>query len=80
MAGLDGRVVTWGQGERIAHTKTLASIGITLVTKTQIEKRGYTLKRGQKPVVNAYFGAPIQAYAELYVLEIQCSKLEKVKQ
>jgi hypothetical protein len=29
LAGLEGQISTWGEGERIAHTRTLQSIGIT---------------------------------------------------
>lgn len=74
LKGLDGHPFTWGNGQRLAWTPLLKEAGVTLVTKTQIEKRGMKLKRGAKPVGCAYFGAPIQRYADLYVLEVQCVK------
>ena len=39
-----------------------------------VQKLGYQLKRGAKPVGTAYFGSPIQKWADLYVLEVQCQK------
>lgn len=74
LKGLDGQPFTWGNGQRMAWTPILREAGVNLVTKTQIEKRGLRLKRGAKPVGWAYFGAPIQRYADLYVLEVQCVK------
>jgi hypothetical protein len=50
-------------------------LGITLVTATGAKKRGYRLKAGAKPVGEAYYGASLQIYADLYVLECQCVPL-----
>ena len=72
--GLDGQPFSWGDGQRQAWVPILKAAGVTLITKTQIEKHGYRLKRGAKPVGSAYFGAPIKRYADLYVLEVQCVK------
>jgi hypothetical protein len=72
LQGLDGSPFHWGQGERWAYTPMLKKIGITLVTRTQIDKRGYRLKRSQNPVGTTYFGTPIDKEADVFVLEIQC--------
>lgn len=72
--GLDGLPFTWGNGQRMAWVPMLKEAGVTLITKTQIEKCGYRLKRSAKPVGCAYFGAPIKAHIDLYVLEVQCTK------
>lgn len=74
LLGIEGNRFSWGQGQRRAWVPILAKIGIILVTKTQINKRGYRLKRNQKPVGTVYFGAPIQCNAEVFILEIQCVK------
>lgn len=74
--GLEGHPFEWGDGQRKSWTPKLEKCGITLVTKTQIAKRGYRVKKGKKPVGSAYFGTPIKRYAELYVLEEQCAKIE----
>jgi hypothetical protein len=73
--GLEGKPFHWGQGERWALTPMLTKIGITIVTRTQIDKCGYRLKRSQKPVGTTYFGTPINKNADIYVLEIQCIKI-----
>jgi hypothetical protein len=63
--GLNGKGFRWGDGERSAW-QPLAEhrLGVTLVTATGARKRGYRLKAGAKPVGEAYFGAPLQIYAE----------------
>jgi hypothetical protein len=73
--GLEGKPFHWGQGERWALTPMLTKIGITIVTRTQIDKYGYRLKRSQNPVGTTYFGSPINKNADIYVLEIQCVKI-----
>lgn len=78
LAGLEGNRFAWGNGQRLAWVPLLREAGITLVTKTQIEKRDLVLKRNAKPVGSAYFGAPIKRYADLYVLEVQTTKPKAV--
>lgn len=74
--GLNGKGFRWGDGERSAYVPIAERrLGITLVTATGARKRGYRLKAGAKPVGEAYFGAPLQLYADLYVLECQCVPL-----
>ncbi|MBD2451158.1 hypothetical protein H6G76_29315 [Nostoc sp. FACHB-152] len=75
--GLNGKPFSWGDGQRTAWVPLLQEIGITLITKTQIQKRGLVLKRGAKPVGKAYFGSPIKRYADLYVMEVQCTEPKK---
>lgn len=70
--GLHGRPFNWGAGEREAYTKIAAAVGITLVTKTAAARRGYSLKRGARPVGCGYWGAPLKKHADLYILECQC--------
>jgi hypothetical protein len=73
--GLSGkRKFHWGDGERQAYTKKALAMGVTLVTRNQIRKRNYELKRGQEPVGTAYFGAPIQKATDLFILECQCKR------
>jgi hypothetical protein len=69
--GLNGEPFSWGGGEFQAYRLKAEAMGITLVTKTAIEKRGRRLKRGVKPVGEGYFYAPISRRAKLYVLECQ---------
>lgn len=78
-AGLQGEPFVWNGVEGDMYTRYAAQLGCTLVTLTQIKKRGYRLKRDAKPVGSRYFGAPIQKQADLYVLECQAVK-KAVKQ
>jgi hypothetical protein len=74
--GLGGKPFRWGDSERSAWQALVEHrLGITLVTATGAKKRGYRLKAGVKPVGEAYYGAPLQIYADLYVLECQCVPL-----
>ena len=61
----------WGDEERRRTCELLTAAGVHLVTPTGIEKAAHRLKRGARPVVRAYFGAPLQRYADLFVLGIQ---------
>lgn len=70
--GLEGNRFTWGSGQREHWVPLLERVGMTLRTKTQITKMGYRLKRGAQPVGRAYYDAPLQRYAELYLIEYQC--------
>jgi hypothetical protein len=76
--GLAGkRQFHWGDGERQAYTVKAAALGATLVSRNQIKKQGYELKRNAKPVGTAYFGAPIQRATDLFILESQCKRREE---
>lgn len=74
--GLDGDQFSWSSGEFEAYKKKAQAMGITLVTKTWLSRNGYRLKRGVKPIGNAYFLAPISKFCDLYVLECQAVKDE----
>jgi hypothetical protein len=80
LSGLEGKPFAWGDGQRNAWISMLQEFNITLVTQTGLKKRGYRLKRGAKPVGSAYFGAPLQIHADLYVLQIQCVKVGELEQ
>jgi len=73
-SGLGGAPFVWNGVEGDMYVPYAAQLGITLVTLTQIKKRGYRLKKNATPVGSRYFGAPIQKYADLYVLECQAVK------
>jgi hypothetical protein len=61
----------WGEGVRIRWTKLLGRAGVVLMTRTALARQGLEPKRGAKPVGTAYFGAPLQVQAGLYVLGVQ---------
>ncbi len=61
----------WGDGERSNAIQLLDELGIVLVSKTGAGKRGHVVKFRQVPVAVAYFGAPLQRHADLYILGIQ---------
>ena len=72
IAGLEGRRFSWGAATFKAHRPMLRALGVTLVTRSRIEKRGWRLTRGARPVGQVYFEAPIGRYAEVYVAECHC--------
>jgi hypothetical protein len=72
--GLAGKPFSWHEWERKLNLPVAEFLGITLISETQIIKRGYRLKQGAQHVGRAYYGAPIQRYIKLYVLEAQCVK------
>lgn len=69
--GLEGKTFVWTAGELEAYRPKAKTMGATLVTKSQIARMGYRIKRGAKPVGNGYFRSPISKSANLYVLECQ---------
>ncbi len=73
-AGLQGKPFHWNGTEGDYNVGWAEQMGIHLVTKTWLEKRGYRLKRGAKPVGSRYFSSPISASHALYVLECQAVK------
>lgn len=73
-AGLRGEPFIWDGFQSDMYVPYAAQLGVTLVTLTQIKQRGYRLKRGAAPVGSRSFGAPIQQWAALYVLECQAVK------
>lgn len=83
--GLDGQPFRWEScGASESYVRLLRELGITLVTRTWLEKRGYKLNRGAKPVGAIKYCSPINAMADVYVLECQAwlqnpEKLAKVE-
>lgn len=75
--GLRGNPFQWGDGERSAKNPILKELGVTLVTKSFAEKLKYRIKPRSKPVGNVYLGAPLQRYADVYVLECQFEPIEE---
>lgn len=67
----DGATLRWGDGVRAQKLRLLRDLGVELVTKTSATKHGHVIKQRQTPVANAYYGAPLQRYADLYVLGLQ---------
>jgi hypothetical protein len=68
---------SWTGNQFASYHKKALAMGITLVTKTELERDGYRLKRGVTPVGSGYFCAPTSYQADLYVLECQAAKIEK---
>jgi hypothetical protein len=67
--GLRGAPHSLGLGEADAFEKSLAKLGVVFLSKTKAAKQGLELRRGAKPVVRRYYGAPISDWKDLYVLE-----------
>lgn len=67
--GLRGVPHSLGLGEADAFEKSLARLGVQFLSKTKAAKQGLELRRGAKPVVRRYYGAPISDWKDLYVLE-----------
>jgi len=66
--GLRGNTFSWGDGEGYARRQILKELGIELATQTAIKRRGEMLTPRARPVGNVYIKAPVQAYADLYVI------------
>ncbi len=71
----NGKTLSWGSGERTSKSRVLRELGIELVTKTGARKRGLRIKRGATPVANGYFTAPLQVYADLYIVGVQTAEV-----
>lgn len=69
--GLNGKPFRWGDSERRSKEYILVCLGFAVVSKSKLEEGGHRLKRGVKPVGQAYFGAPLRKWADLYVLDVQ---------
>lgn len=67
--GLNGIPHSLGDGEGMAFKKRMAELGVSLYSETKAKKEGMKPRRGAKPVVRCYYGAPIQSYIGLYVRE-----------
>lgn len=67
--GLNGKPHSLGIGEAMAFEKALAALGVHFLSKTKAAQNGLTLRRGARPVVRRYYGAPISDWKDLYVAE-----------
>lgn len=76
--GLIGAPFGWPEHKRKAWIPAAAHMGWTLLSRTALTKRGYVLKRGAKPVGVAYWGAPLSRWVELYLVELQTTKLPNI--
>lgn len=79
-----GKAFQWGSWGQSNYIPMLKALGITLVTKTWLDARGYELNRGAKPVGSIYYTSPISRHCDVYVLECQAwlkdpAKLAKVE-
>lgn len=72
-AGLDGAAFLMPESKRPAHTATLKTIGIELVTAEQLIKAKHRRVRGASPVGRTYEGTAI--ITELYVLHVQTAPI-----
>jgi hypothetical protein len=69
--GLRGQPFCWVHSEYQAVRKTLKALGITLITKGEIQQLGGQVDKQVKPVGTIYFPAPVDQSADVYVLECQ---------
>lgn len=61
-----GQALRWGIAQRVPWVRLLAEGGIELLSATQLRKRGIALLPDAKPLIWAYFGAPIAKHRPLY--------------
>lgn len=73
----NGAKFRWSQGERELNMRLLSRAGAELMTKTGLAKAGLVLKRGQQPLGTAYYGAPLQLHAELYLVGVQTKAVQR---
>jgi hypothetical protein len=69
--GLRGQPFCWVHSEYQVMRKTLKAVGVTLVTRAEIKRTGGQVDSQAKPVGTIYFPAPMDQYADVYVLECQ---------
>lgn len=80
MNGLDGKPFRWeSDGARDSYMRLLRGLGINLVTQTWLDKRGYKLNRGAKPVGRVKYASPINSMVDVYVLECQAYLVDPAK-
>jgi len=68
-SGLNGHPHSLYKGEAKAFEETLGRLGVRFLSKTKAAREGLELRRGAKPVVSRYYGAPIKDFRDLYCLE-----------
>lgn len=73
MGGLKGKPFAWRGCDN--HLIFIAEgMGLTLISEGRAREIGLVLKRGQEPVGNVYYEAPISKYVDVYVLECQFNR------
>lgn len=55
-----------GEGEGQALERHWRKVGVELISETRGRKLGLVLKKGARPLMSRYFGAPISDYIFLY--------------
>ncbi len=72
LEGLNGKPFKWEYWTYNSHKPLMREIGVTLITKTEIKRRGLTLRqRNNTPVGEVHFKR-FDKWAEVYILECQC--------
>lgn len=66
IGAIDNGGPTEWKGSGNALQRHWAKVGVKLISRTRAEKKGLVLKRGAKPLLFQYFGAPIQNHVALY--------------
>lgn len=61
-----GQALRWCMSQRSQWVRLLAENGVELLSATQLRKRKIALLPDAKPLVWAYFGAPIAKHRPLY--------------
>lgn len=70
-----GEPLHWNQAQRLAAQRTLARVGLHLVTRTGAHRLRYRLRRHAHPVASGFYGPPIKQHADLFLLELQAVPL-----
>lgn len=73
----DREPLVWSQSVQRPWVRLLRQVGVVLLSKTQLRRQRHEPKRGARPVVLAYFGAPISQHCELYILDVQSRLIRK---
>lgn len=61
-----GQALRCGIAQRVPWVRLLAENGVELLSTTQLRKRGIALLPDAKPLIWAYFGAPIAKHRPLF--------------
>lgn len=74
-SGMAGEPLTIDAEQARLLVRAAKNIGVELVARRQITKRGYRLKKDEKPVVKKYLPPPADRYVALFDLKTQCLKV-----
>ena len=75
-SGLAGEPLTINAEQTKVLIQGAKHLGVVLLSKGQIQKRGYRLKEGVKPIVKRYLPPPADRNVKLFDLKSQCVKVE----